>query len=91
MIKSVELEVGGRNLSLEIGRFAKQADGAVLVKYGETVVLATACVDDGKKEDRGFLPFIVDYRERTFSLPASLTVLSAPFSPKVLEVRRKLL
>jgi polyribonucleotide nucleotidyltransferase len=67
MIKNLNLEIGGRNLSLDIGRVAKQADGSVLVRYGDTIVLATACVKGEKRENQDFLPFIVDYRERTYA------------------------
>ncbi len=62
----VNVEVGGRTLTLETGKLAKQANGAVVVKYGETVVLVTACMDS-KANDRDFLPLTVDYREYTYS------------------------
>ncbi len=62
--KRVELEIGGRTLSIESGKIAKQADGAVLVQYGETVVLGTA-VHAKPREGIDFFPLTVDYRERT--------------------------
>ncbi|MYK40496.1 MAG: polyribonucleotide nucleotidyltransferase, partial [Gemmatimonadetes bacterium] len=62
----LEHEIGGRNLSIETGRIAKQANGAVWVQYGETVVLVTACRTN-TPEDRGFLPLIVDYREKAYA------------------------
>jgi polyribonucleotide nucleotidyltransferase len=62
----VSVEVGGRTLTLETGKLAKQANGAVVAKYGETVVLVTACMDT-KANDRDFLPLTVDYREYTYS------------------------
>ena len=62
----LEREIGGRNLSIETGRIAKQANGAVWVQYGETVVLVTACRTN-IPEDRGFLPLIVDYREKAYA------------------------
>src|ERR1700738_2361493 len=62
----VTVEVGGRTQTLETGKVAKQANGAVLARYGDTVVLVTACMDS-KANDRGFLPFTVDYREYTYS------------------------
>src|SRR5579862_1831140 len=62
----VTVEVGGRTLTLETGKIAKQANGAVLARYGETVVLVTACMDS-KPNDRDFLPLTVDYREYTYS------------------------
>jgi polyribonucleotide nucleotidyltransferase len=62
----VTVEVGGRTLTLETGKVAKQANGAVLARYGDTVVLVTACMDT-KANDRDFLPLTVDYREYTYS------------------------
>jgi polyribonucleotide nucleotidyltransferase len=62
----VRVEVGGRTLTLETGKIAKQANGAVLARYGDTVVLVTACMDT-KANDRDFLPLTVDYREYTYS------------------------
>ena len=62
----VSVEVGGRTLTLETGKVAKQANGAVLARYGDTVVLVTACMDS-KANDRDFLPLTVDYREYTYS------------------------
>jgi len=62
----VKVEVGGRTLTLESGKLAKQANGAVLVKYGDTQVLVTACMES-RKNERDFLPLTVDYREYTYS------------------------
>ena len=62
----VTVEVGGRTLTLETGKLAKQANGAVVARYGDTVVLVTACMDT-KANDRDFLPLTVDYREYTYS------------------------
>ncbi len=62
----VTVEVGGRTLTLETGKIAKQANGAVLARYGDTVVLVTACMDT-KANDRDFLPLTVDYREYTYA------------------------
>ncbi|MCX5660042.1 MAG: polyribonucleotide nucleotidyltransferase [Planctomycetota bacterium] len=59
----VELELAGRTLSIETGKLAKQADGAVLVQYGETVVLGTV-VRANPREGLDFFPLTVDYRER---------------------------
>ncbi len=59
----VELELGGRTLSIETGKLAKQADGSVLVQYGETVVLGTA-VHASPREGIDFFPLTVDYREK---------------------------
>jgi len=67
MVKKVELEFHGRPLSIEIGRVAKQADGAALVQYGETVVLVTAVAARDLKLDTDFFPLTVDYQEKTFA------------------------
>ena len=62
----VQVEVGGRTLTLETGKIAKQANGAIVARYGETMLLVTACMDS-KANDRDFLPLTVDYRENTYS------------------------
>ena len=62
----VTVEVGGRTLTLETGKVAKQANGAIVARYGDTVVLNTACMAP-KPNDRDFLPLTVDYREYTYS------------------------
>ncbi|MEM7681604.1 MAG: polyribonucleotide nucleotidyltransferase [Planctomycetota bacterium] len=59
----VELELGGRTLSIESGKIAKQADGAVMVQYGETIVLGTAVHSD-PRPGIDFFPLTVDYREK---------------------------
>ncbi|MEM9252842.1 MAG: polyribonucleotide nucleotidyltransferase, partial [Planctomycetota bacterium] len=59
----VELEIGGRTLSIETGHVAKQAGGAVFVRYGDTVVMGTAVVSD-PREGIDFFPLTVDYREK---------------------------
>ncbi|MEE3258565.1 MAG: polyribonucleotide nucleotidyltransferase [Candidatus Latescibacterota bacterium] len=61
-----EHELGGQILSIETGKVAKQANGAVWIQFGETVVMVTACRTN-TPEDRGFLPLIVDYREKTYA------------------------
>jgi polyribonucleotide nucleotidyltransferase len=60
------IELGGRKLSIETGRMAKQADGAVVLTYGETVVLVTA-VSDKNPRDLPFLPLTVEYTERMYA------------------------
>jgi len=62
----VSIEVGGRPLILETGKIAKQANGAVTARYGDTVILVSACMAN-KPNDRDFLPLTVDYRENTYS------------------------
>src|SRR5260370_20695741 len=62
----VTVEVGGRTLTLETGKIAKQANGAITARYGDTVVLTTACMAS-QMHDRDFLPLTVDYRDNTYS------------------------
>jgi polyribonucleotide nucleotidyltransferase len=62
-----ELSIGSRTLSLETGKLAKQADGAVVVRLGDTVVLVTACYAASAREGIDFLPLTVDYREYTYA------------------------
>jgi polyribonucleotide nucleotidyltransferase len=66
MVEQVSLEVGGRKLTFETGKMARQAHGAVVARYGDTIVLATACMDS-KSTEKDFLPLTVDYREFTYS------------------------
>jgi polyribonucleotide nucleotidyltransferase len=60
----VEREIGGRILSIETGKIAKQADGAVVVQYGDTVVLVSAVVASPRLDDVDFFPLSVEYREK---------------------------
>ena len=69
----VETEIGGRRLILETGLMAKQANGAVVAKYGDTVVLATAVSSKVPRENVDFLPLTVDYREGNYECITLLT------------------
>jgi len=60
-----EIRVGSRTISLETGKLAKQADGAVIVRSGDTMVLVSACHAASAREGIDFLPLTVDYREYT--------------------------
>jgi polyribonucleotide nucleotidyltransferase len=62
-----EVKIGRQTLSIETGRLAKQADGSALVRYGDTVVLVTACHASNAREGIDFLPLTVDYREYTYA------------------------
>jgi polyribonucleotide nucleotidyltransferase len=68
MKEIVEIELGGRQFRLETGEMAKQASGAVLAKYGETVILVTAVGEDRTREGIDFLPLSVDYMEKGFAV-----------------------
>ena len=67
MLSEFRLELGGRPLVLEFGELAKQANGSVLVRYGETVVLATATMSKHAREGIDFFPLLVDYEERMYA------------------------
>jgi polyribonucleotide nucleotidyltransferase len=68
MLHSVEVDLGGgRTVSLETGKMAKQANGSVIVRSGESVVLVTACSNPEPKAGANFFPLTVDYREYTYS------------------------
>jgi polyribonucleotide nucleotidyltransferase len=64
---TVELDIKGKPIILETGRMARQADGSVVVKYGDTVILATAVADKRVKEGLDFFPLTIDYQEKTYS------------------------
>src|SRR4028118_1948134 len=61
-----ELQTGGKSLSFETGAIAKQAHGSCVVRFGDTVVLATACSKDGNGIG-DFMPLTVDYKEYTYA------------------------
>jgi polyribonucleotide nucleotidyltransferase len=67
MVKKMQIDFGGRPFSIETGRVAKQASGAALVQYGETVVLVTAVTSDNKREGLDFVPLTVNYLEMTYA------------------------
>jgi len=66
-MNTIEVEVGGQAISLETGRLAKQANGSVLVRSGDTVVLATAVMRDEVREGQDFFPLTVDVEERHYA------------------------
>ena len=66
-INSKEMEWGGRPLVLETGKIARQADGAVMVTYGETKVLCTAVAQKSPKPGIDFFPLTINYQEKTFA------------------------
>jgi polyribonucleotide nucleotidyltransferase len=67
MTYSFQKEIGGKPLIIETGALAEQANGAVTVTYGETVVLVTACISADPREGQDFLPLTVDYEERLYA------------------------
>jgi polyribonucleotide nucleotidyltransferase len=67
MAHSASIDIGGRTLTIETGRVARQADGAVMVRYGGTMVLATVVATKTPLEGVDFFPLTVDYRERAYA------------------------
>src|SRR5690242_12611349 len=67
MIHTFEVDLGDRKITLETGRMAKQANGAVVVRSGDSVVLVSACGNEEPKPGAGFFPLTVDYREYTYA------------------------
>jgi polyribonucleotide nucleotidyltransferase len=67
MLHVVEIDLNGRKLTIETGKMAKQANGAVIVRSGESVVLVSACAAPDPKPAAAFFPLTVDYREYTYA------------------------
>lgn len=65
--KKLSLEINNRTLSIEIGKIGKQADGSALMRYGDTIMFVSATSKKEVKEEKPFLPLIVDYRENTYA------------------------
>ena len=68
MYKTFSMELGGRTLSVDIGRVAAQANGAALMHYGNTVVLSTATSSENQREGIDFFPLSVEYSEKMYSV-----------------------
>src|SRR5450755_83229 len=66
-VHKVEIDWAGRKLTLETGRMARQADGAVLARYGDTTVLATAVAARTPKPGIDFFPLTCNYQEKTYA------------------------
>ena len=62
-----ECSIAGRVLSIQVGKFAQQANGTVAVRYGDTLVLVTACLSPESREGVNFVPLTVDYEERLYA------------------------
>ena len=67
MVQNLQIDFGGRPFSIETGRVAKQASGAVMVQYGDTVVLVTSVTSSERREGIDFLPLTVNYLEMTYA------------------------
>ena len=68
MYKTFEMELAGRTLRVDVGRVAKQANGAALMHYGDTVVLSTATASDKPREGIDFFPLSVEYNEKLYAV-----------------------
>ena len=68
MYKKFEMELAGRTLCVDVDRVAKQANGAVLMHYGDTTVLCTATASEKPREGIDFFPLSVEYNERLYSV-----------------------
>src|SRR5687768_15208216 len=67
MAHTVTLDINGKPLTIETGKVAKQADGSVVVRYGGTMILATAVASRTAREGQDFFPLTVEYRERAYA------------------------
>ena len=67
MIHNVTINIAGRDLTLETGKLANQAGGSVTVRYGDSVLLVTACASPSAREGIDFLPLTIDYEERLYA------------------------
>src|SRR6201997_2577825 len=67
MVHTFEVDLNGRKITLETGKMAKQANGSVVVRSGDSVVLVTACANEEPKPGASFFPLTVDYREYTYA------------------------
>jgi len=67
MIHKVELEIGGRIMTIECGRMAKQSNGAVTVRYADSMVISTVCAQTEPKLGQDFFPLTVEYREKAYA------------------------
>ena len=68
MYKSFSMELAGRTLTVDIGRVCAQANGAALLKYGETTVLSTATASDKPRDGVDFFPLSVEYEEKMYAV-----------------------
>src|ERR1700758_5610715 len=67
MTETLSIEFAGKTLTLETGRLAGLADGAVLVRYGDSIILATAVSSNSPREGIDFFPLTVDYEEKMYA------------------------
>ena len=75
MEKTYSLTVGGQELQFTTGKVAKQANGAIWARVGDTVVLTTACMTDKPRVGLDFFPLLVDFEERYYSAGKILSLI----------------
>ena len=68
MYKTYSIEIGGRTLSVDIGRVSAQANGAAFMHYGDTTVLSTATASEKPRDGIDFFPLSVEYEEKMYSV-----------------------
>ena len=68
MVKQFSMELAGRTLTVEIGKVAAQANGAALMRYGDTVVLSTATASEKPREGIDFFPLSVEFEEKMYAV-----------------------
>ena len=66
-ITTKTVDIGGKELHFELGKIAKQANGSVVIRLGDTMVLTTACAEDNIRQGVDFMPLTVDYRENAYA------------------------
>ena len=71
MYKSFSMELAGRTLTVDVGRVAKQANGAAFMHYGDTVVLSTATASEKPRDGIDFFPLSVEYEEKMYAVEKS--------------------
>ena len=75
MYKSYSMELAGGTLTVDIGRVAAQANGAVFIKYGDTTVLSTATASDKPRDGVDFFPLSVEFEEKMYSVGKKFRVV----------------
>ena len=67
MTQIFQCTIGGRDMTVEVGRLAGKANGSATIRYGDSMILVTACVSDKPREGVDFFPLTVDYEERLYA------------------------
>ena len=92
MYKSFSMELAGRTLTVDIGRVCAQANGAALIKYGETTVLSTVVASDKPRDGVDFFPLSVEFEEKMYAvgkIPGSFLKCEGRPSDKAVSIRER--